>query len=241
MKSFKQHLEELWINPHNGAKYGQVIFLVGGAATGKSTAIKKYINATMYKVLNPDDVKELIIQAGKKGAPAFADVAGIDPDTPEGSQQVHKFMRDTKVSSKRARLALKGKSKNQLLPNILYDRTFSFAGEFKKISQGLIKAGYDAKNIHVVYVMTDVDMALKRNRERTRTLPDDVIIQSNKGAKMRFTELFYGRANGAVSNGDWHIVFNRGESAIQVKRSGQRPDKVGDIALQVADVLGIRK
>ena len=123
----------------------------------------------------------------------------------------------------------------------MYDRTFSFAGEFKKISQGLIKAGYKSENIHVVYVMTDVEIAIKRNKERARTLPDDVIVKSTKGAKMRFTELFYGRANGAVSNGDWHIVFNTGERSLQVKKAGKRPDKAGNVAVKVAKVLGLIK
>jgi predicted kinase len=242
MKSFKHYLEELWISPNNGAKYGQVIFLVGGAASGKSTAIRKYINATMYKVLNPDDVKELIVKAGKRGLPAFSSISDADPNSPEGSQKIHSLMRDTKISSKKARTMMKGlKGSNpNNLPNLMFDRTFSFAGEFKKISRSLINAGYHSNNIHIVYVMTDVDIALKRNRERSRTLPDDVIVQSAKGAKMRFTELFYGRAKGAVTNGDWHIIFNRGESAMQVKKAGQRPAKVDVIALKVAEVLGLR-
>lgn len=56
MKSFLQYLEEAYISPNNGAKYGQVIFLVGGAASGKSTAIRNFIDSASYKTLNPDDI-----------------------------------------------------------------------------------------------------------------------------------------------------------------------------------------
>lgn len=242
MKSFLHYLIELFISPSNGAKYGQVIFLVGGAASGKSTAIRKFIDAGSYKIINPDDTKALIAKAAAKGLPAFKELKGIDPNTPEGSQKLHKFILKTKISSKKAKLitpAGRG-DKTKYLPNIMYDRTFSFAGEFKKISQSLIRAGYKAENIHVIYLMTDVKIALKRNRERDRTLPDDVIVQSTRGAKERFTELYFGRTSGAVSNGDWYILFNRGVSSLKIKQAGQRPDTAGSVALKVAKVLGLK-
>ena len=236
MKSFKEYLEEVWIAPSNGAKYGQVIFLVGGAAAGKSTAVKKFIDASSYKVLNPDDTKELIAKAAERGSPAFKELQGVDPNTPEGSQELHKFIRKTKISSKRSRLVTANSGKS-VLPNIIYDRTFSFAGEFKKISQSLIRAGYKAENIHVVFVFTDVNIALERNRTRTRTLPDEVIIQSARGAKERFTELFFGRTKGAVANGEYHIIINRGSDAIKVKDAGKRIDRESEIAKKVGKLL----
>ncbi len=238
MKSFSQYIEEVWIAPSNAAKYGQVIFLVGGAASGKSTAIKKFIDASSYKVLNPDDTKELISRAAQQGLGAFKDLKGIDPNSPEGSQKLHQYILKTKISSKRARLVTQ-KTNRAELPNIIYDRTFSFAGEFKKISQGLVHAGYKAENIHVVFVFTDVEIALERNRTRSRTLPDDVIIKSAKGSKERFTDLFFSREKGAVANGEYHIIINRGSSAIKVKDAGKRVDRTGDIAKKVGNLLKI--
>ena len=207
-----------------------------GAAAGKSTAVRKYIDDRTYKTLNPDDVKELISKAAEKELPAFKSMKGVDPNTPEGSQELHKFIRKTKISSKRSRLVTANSGKS-VLPNIIYDRTFSFAGEFKKISQSLIRAGYKAENIHVVFVFTDVNIALERNRTRTRTLPDEVIIQSARGAKERFTELFFGRTKGAVANGEYHIIINRGSDAIKVKDAGKRIDRESEIAKKVGKLL----
>jgi hypothetical protein len=171
--------------------------------------------------------------------PAFKELGkDIDPHSAEGAQELHQFILKTKLSSKRSKLVTAPGVGRSVLPNILYDRTFSFAGEFKKISQNLIKAGYKSENIHIVFVFTDVDVAIQRNKERERTLPDDVIVQSAQGAKARFTELFFGRAKGAVVNGDWYIIFKGG--SMQVKKAGKRLNRAGDIALRVADVLGIR-
>ena len=242
MQSFKQHLNEIHISPHKGAKYGQVIFLVGGAGSGKSTATRKFINTTNYKILNPDNLKGLLIKAANKGMKSFKGVKGVNPNTPSGAKRVHQFMRDRKLGSKRGRTMMKGlKSNNpKNLPNLLFDRTFSFAGEFRKISQNLIASGYRSENIHVVYVMTDVEMALKRNKTRSRTLKKDVVVATNKGAMKEFTKLFFNRAKGAVANGDYYIIINRGESAIQVKKSGQRIDRVSAVAKKVASILGKR-
>ena len=82
MKSFLQYISESFVSPNNGAKYGQVIFLVGGAASGKSTAIRKFIDSSSYKTINPDGVKDLMRQASEKGITGFEDLARVDPNTP---------------------------------------------------------------------------------------------------------------------------------------------------------------
>ena len=237
MKSFKSFINEVFISPNNGAKYGQVIFLVGGAASGKSYAVDRFIDSSQYKVINPDDVKKLIIKAADKNYPAFAAMKGVDPNTPEGSQALHHFNFQTRIGSRKSRLLSADKGRS-VLPNLIFDRTFAFMGEFKKISQSLVRQGYKPNDIHTVFVFTDVDIALERNRKRTRTLPDDVIVKSAQGAKARFTELLFGRAKGAVTNGDWYMIFNGG--AMRIKKAGKRLSKSSDIAAKVAKVLKIR-
>jgi hypothetical protein len=230
----------MYISPKRGAKYGQVIFLVGGAGSGKSTATRRFINTTNYKILNPDDLKELIIRAGKKGVKSFKSMANINPNTPEGAGEVHQFMRDTKMGSKKGRTMTRGLRGNKNLPNLLFDRTFSFAGEFKNISQGLIGVGYKPEDIHVIFIMTDVKIALKRNKTRARSLKPEIVKKTTEGAKQEFANLFFKRAKGAVANGDYFIIINRGEKAIQVKQSGRSIDRSGNIAKKVAGLLGKR-
>ena len=89
MKSFLQYISEAYVSPNNGAKYGQVIFLVGGAASGKSTAIRKFIDSASYKTINPDDVKDLMRKASEKGIKGFEDLAGVDHHTPKGAALFH--------------------------------------------------------------------------------------------------------------------------------------------------------
>ena len=81
MKSFLQYISEAFVSPNNGAKYGQAIFLVGGAASGKSTAIRKFIDSASYKTINPDGVKDLMRQAREQMSSPLATL----PPTPTPS------------------------------------------------------------------------------------------------------------------------------------------------------------
>jgi len=238
MKSFLQYISEAFVSPNNGAKYGQVIFLVGGAASGKSTAIRKFIDSSSYKTINPDGVKDLMRQASEKGITGFEDLAGVDPNTPKGASMYHKKMRDTKISSRYSKRITSDPNRSaDAYPNLLFDRTFSFAGEIENISKSLIRYGYKPENIHIVYVFTDVNIALKRNRERSRTLADDIIVQSAKGAKKNFIDLLFQRMKSAPVNGDFFMIVN--ERVITIKKSGKRVDRSGDVAKKVARTLGI--
>ena len=236
IKSFKKFITEVFISPNNGSNYGQVIFLVGGAAAGKSTAIAKYIDDSSYKVVNPDDVKSLVSKAAQKGLKGFEDMRDVDINTPAGSKKMHDFIYQNKLASKKSKLITADPNRS-VLPNLLFDRTFSWAGEFSKISRSLLRAGYKARDIHVIFVFTDINIALDANRNRKRTLPDDVIISTAKGAKARFLELLFGRAKGAPANGDYYIIVNHGKQVIKVKSAGKRMDKSGVIARKVAAVL----
>ena len=147
-------------------------------------------------------------------------------------------MLDTKLSSRMSkRLTLDPNRSPEAYPNLLFDRTFSFAGEIENISKSLIRYGYKPENIHIVYVFTDVNIALKRNRERSRTLADDIIVQSAKGAKRNFIDLLFQRMKAAPVNGDFFMVAN--DRVIPIKKSGKRVDRSGDVAKKVARTLGI--
>jgi hypothetical protein len=238
MKSFSKYLSEAYISPNNGAKYGQVIFLVGGAASGKSTAIRKFINSGSYKTLNPDGIKDLMRQASERGMKGYEDLAGVDPNTPKGAATYHKKMRDADLSSRYSKRIMTDPNRSSdAYPNLLFDRTFSYAGEIEKISKSLIRYGYKSENIHVVYVFTDVNIALNRNRERSRTLADDIVVQSTKGAKRNFIDLLFQRMKAAPVNGDFYMIVN--ERVISIKKSGKRVDRSGEVAKKVARTLGI--
>ena len=107
-----------------GANYGQVVLLMGGAGSGKSTATRRFVNTRGYKVINPDDIKELV-RAADRGVPEFAEMKGIDPFSREGSQIVHRYLIKTKLGKKRMDLMMASikLAPADKKPNLVLDRT----------------------------------------------------------------------------------------------------------------------
>ena len=76
---------------------------------------------------------------------------------------------------------------------IIIDRTARDVEKIQMNAKNLRKIGYD---IHMVFVNTSLDVALERNRNRPRRLPDAVIIDSHRQIQKnmgRLQRIFGGR------------------------------------------------
>ena len=62
MYTFREFLTEKQIVLGKGAKYGQVIFLAGGAGSGKGFAIKNFLEGSKYKVRDVDEWKKALLK-----------------------------------------------------------------------------------------------------------------------------------------------------------------------------------
>ena len=62
MQGFKSFLTEKQIIIGKGAKYGQVIFLAGGAGSGKGFAIQYFIDGNKFKIRDVDSWKEAFLK-----------------------------------------------------------------------------------------------------------------------------------------------------------------------------------
>ena len=56
------------------------------------------------------------------------------------------------------------------------------SNDISDVAPKLIDAGYDPKNIHLVWVLTDYkEVAEKANKERDRVVPDKILSISSEG------------------------------------------------------------
>jgi len=254
MRRFQKFLQEKLIIPGKGKRYGQVVILAGGAAGGKTYAKNHFIRSEDYKVINPDDVKAFMVALANKGSEHFKAVKGLDPDDPDDAQRIHKTMNDMQLGSKKRAVMYADNPNRSELPNLMFDRTLSWDTELTSITRKLVKAGYKQKNIHVIWVLTDFRFALVANKERKRTLADEIILFTHKGAKTSIVNFLFGRTS-ALANGEVYVIFGGPENTmyyvdrkgkpldgqdgrviaiqdfkyIKVKESGKKPDRTGDI------------
>lgn len=158
MLSFSEYLQEKLIQPGKAKKYGQVLFIGGGTGSGKGFAISKFINSNDYKIFDVDKLKELYTELQKnKGNAKFAN---LDMKNPNDVSMLHDIVSDKEFESKRLRAFLKDVQKDRL-PNILFDTTLKDTKRLESYTKELISLGYEPENIHIIWVLTNVDIAIK--------------------------------------------------------------------------------
>lgn len=138
----------------------KAVFLAGGPGSGKSFMVgKTALTAFGLKILNSDD----LFEAGLRKAM-------LEP-TPEAI-----FSKTGQSIRDRAK-ALTGKRMNLYLSGrlgLVIDGTGKDVAKITRQSEQLKKLGYD---VSMIFVNTDLDTALERNRKRPRKLPDNVVKQ----------------------------------------------------------------
>lgn len=175
MLSFKTYLEE----GVNDPAIFKAVFLAGGPGSGKSFVVgKTALQALGFKLINSDDAFE-------KGLKK----AGLTMD-PEDIFSVQG--QDVRAKSK----ALTGKKMERAVEGrlgLVIDGTGKDYAKIKKQVDMLRKVGYA---VAMIFVNTDLDTALERNRNRARSLPDPEVenmwkdVQKNIG---KFQNLFRDR------------------------------------------------
>jgi len=182
MKTFKE-LQEGVYDPH----IFKAIFLAGGPGSGKSYVTRKVTGGLGLKVVNSDPHFEKLIKA-----------AGLSLSMPDDEFDSREPLRV------RAKVVREKQKKNYLEGRlgIIIDGTAKDADKLISQSNGLMTLGYDT---HMIFVNTSVDVALQRNAERPRSVPEPIVVdywkavQNNIG---QFSQHFSGGRFIAVDNND---------------------------------------
>lgn len=223
MLNFKEHLEmrdyqqldEKLIMYNQGKRYGQVVFLAGGAGSGKGFAQKNFMEFDKFKVFDVDELKKLFIK-----------VRNLDVNlrNPDDVAKLHQMVKDSGV--KDSGLLSMAKSLSQAkdpsrLPNLMFDVTLKEVEDIKEMMPMLTSLGYEANSIHVTWVLTDYYVAVKANQERDRVVPDDILLKTHVGASKTMSQIIKGKLPRGV-NGEVRVILNNRENTIPfVSRSGE--------------------
>lgn len=181
--NFKSYIAE---GPEDPAIF-KAVFLAGGPGSGKSFVVGKTSLISLgFKLINSDDAFE----KGLKKAGLT-----MDPDdifSVKGQEVRGKAKALTQIKMD---MALKGRQ------GLVIDGTGKDYNKIKKQVDMLRKIGY---GVHMIFVNTDLETALDRNRARPRSLPDEQVrkmwseVQNNIG---KFQGLFRNRMT-IVDNSD---------------------------------------
>jgi len=242
LKDYKAYqLIEKQILYNKGAKYGQIVFLAGGAGSGKGFAIKHFMQGSEFKIRDVDQLKiafQKLDALGKFTTQDLLDKYGdniLDRDkalikrelidknlkmgdlnlkTSEHVLILHVLVRATGVKNKTLDLMLAGAEKGQL-PNIIFDSTFKEVSDMTDVLPRLLAAGYEPKNIHVSWVLTNYQIAIKNNKSRSRVVAPDILLSTHVGAAQTVYNLVTTSMPSSVQGGIY-VILNNPENTIYI-------------------------
>ena len=203
-----QSINEKQILYNGGKNYGQIVFLAGGAASGKGFARDNFMQGSQFKIRDVDELKIAFQKLDEINKFTLTDLLDkykkninqsdmnliqktvidkgyslkdLNLKTPEHVYALHVLIRATGAKDKTLDLLLDG-AKLGTLPNIVIDSTFADLDDMKIYIPKFLAAGYKAKDIHVTWVLTNYEIAIKNNKKRDRVVPEDIVLKTHKGA-----------------------------------------------------------
>lgn len=242
---FEQITEELLseklITFNNRAPYGQVVYVAGGSGSGKGFAISNFMDSSGFRIIDIDDlktkfqkldslgkisIKNIIQKYRNQINPGVLDaiekmqlsglgLKDLDMTNTEHTNLFYRLSKAMGIDDKVLITLLMGKKKPSILPNLMFDGTLKDVEKLIKTMQPLLKAGYDPKNIHLIWVLTSYHTALKNNRnpDRKRVVPEDILLQTHEGAANTMWELLT-KGIPKKLNGRVDVILNNPQNTV---------------------------
>ena len=199
-------------------KFGNVLIMAGGAGSGKGF-IQQNLIGLEGKSFDPDELKKL---AGKSPLinKRVKDEFGVDLKdlgsklkVPENVSKLHEIIGDALNLPNRKQAAFFASVMSadpERKPNIIFDTTLKDATKLQKLSRQVTELGYEKKNIHIVWVVNDIEMAKKQNLTRPRVVPAEILVNTHRGASNTMGDILkMGETLRKYMDGDIVFAFNK--------------------------------
>lgn len=257
----EEQLDEKLITYNNRKPYGQVVFLAGGAGSGKGFAGSNFLDSAGFKVRDVDemkkqlqilnrigkiDVETIIKKYGRNIKPADMElinkVFGLETKSgktvslqnlnlknPDHVTVLHNLVKAMGIKDNSLINMLAATSNPETLPNIMFDITAKDLSDITDILPMLKKAGYDSKNIHLTWILTNYVVAMDNNKSRERMVPEDTLLKTHEGAANTVWSLvtralpkgMNGRVDVILNNPKWTVFYKDSEGE-DVKRDQEK-------------------
>ena len=237
----EKYLEEKLIMYNQGKRYGQIVFLAGGAGSGKGFAIRNFMEKEKFKVRDVDAWKEAFMKLADT-TDKYPEIKGLSLKNPRDVMKIHQFVKDKGIKEKSLDLLLRDVNVKNA-PNVIFDITMKDTSNIDAVIPKLLEAGYDSKNIHLTWVLTNYAIAIKNNQKRERVVADDIMLLSHEGAATSMYEVIKGKIPKGLDGGVRVILNNRNNTIPYVDPDTSKPMKTkqGDIIVKDFTYLTLKK
>ena len=170
--------------------YGNIIILAGGGGSGKGFATSHFLEGSKFKIRDVDELKKLYMKFAELKN-KYPEIQHLTLKNPKHVNRLHQFITKKKIKDKTLNLLLKD-TKQGKLPNILFDMTLRTSAKANFIKTLIEEGGYNAKNINLIWVLTDYYIAVEQNKKRDRIVPADILLKTHEGAALTMTNIIKG-------------------------------------------------
>ena len=131
---------------------------------------------------NPEKYAKMSKAGSKVSQGKYDEIKGLDLKNPKDVFKLHMFIKELGLKDKTLDLMLSQIKDRKKLPNVMFDITAKDTGDVAQFLPRLLLAGYNPANIHLVWVLTDYQIAISQNANRGRVVPSDIMLSTHKGA-----------------------------------------------------------
>jgi hypothetical protein len=207
LEFYQQSLDEKLILYNNDANYGQIVFFAGGAGSGKGFSISNFINKNKFKIRDVDELKLKMMQMPSIKR-KYPEISSFSLKNPEDVAKLHSIAKKERIPDKQLMSWISGMKYPETLPNILFDITMKDLSQIDKYVPLLISVGYKPENIHITWVLANYSVAVIRNRNRERVVPEDILLQTHTGAATTIGKLLNLNTLPHNINGSVTVILN---------------------------------
>jgi len=153
----------------------KAFFLAGGPGSGKSYVVSRTTGGSGLKLVNSDDAFENLLRK-----------AGLSLKMPSSEEEPRDVVRGRakEITAKKKANYLEGRL------GLIIDGTGREAEKISFQKRQLEELGYDT---YMIFVNTSLDVALQRNAERSRSVPESIVTKSWKAVQSnigKFNNMF---------------------------------------------------
>ena len=178
MRKFQQYITEGVYDP----SIFKAFFLAGGPGSGKSWVSSRALSGMGLKVINSDNAFSRALEKEKMS---------LNMATQDAKEIARRDEIRTKAKARtgvQLKLALEGRL------GLILDSTARDVSRIEQEANTMKHIGYD---VHMVFVNTSLEVALKRNQMRARKVPDAIVISNHKQVQQNIGKLqrIFGTSN----------------------------------------------
>lgn len=209
-----------------GSKYGQIVFLAGGSASGKGFAAKNFMESEKFKIRDVDEWKKSFLKIAKLKK-KYKEIRNLDMNVPTDVSTLHDWILEKGIEDKTLSLLL-SQMKRGRLPNIMFDTTLKKIEKITKVLPSLLEVGYNPKDIHVVWILTNWATAVRQNKDpnRNRVVPAEIMLKTHVGAANTMYKMIRSDTPRGVDGGVYIVLGGKEHNILWTDKKG-KPIKTG--------------